>query len=133
MLATSCQAHGIIGLVVDAGVRDTADLTAMHFPVWSKGISAQGTVKSAAGSVNIDIVCAGALVHPGDVIIGDQDGVVVVARQYAAEVAKLGQQREAKEARSRERLRSGELGLDMYGLRDKLKELGVEYRDSDQE
>ena len=133
LLATSCQAHGVVGLVVDAGVRDSADLTAMSFPVWSKGISAQGTVKSAAGSVNIDIVCAGALVHPGDVIVADHDGVVVVPRQHAAELAELGQQRQSKEVRSRERLRSGELGLDMYGLRAKLKELGVEYIDSDGE
>ena len=132
LLAVSCRAHGVVGLVVDAGVRDTADLTAMNFPVWSKTISAQGTVKSSAGSVNIDMVCAGAVVHPGDVIVGDHDGVVVVRRENAAEVARLGQQRQAKEERSRERLRSGELGLDMYGLRPKLAELGVEYVDSDE-
>jgi len=130
LLATSCRAHGVAGLVIDAGVRDTADLTAMEFPVWSKAISAQGTAKATAGSVNIDVVCAGAIVHPGDVIIGDQDGVVVVARQHAAEVAKLGEQRRAKEEISRQKLRAGELGLDMYGLRAKLAELGVEYIDS---
>ena len=130
LLATSCQAHGVAGLVMDAGVRDVADLIAMEFPVWSKSISPQGTVKSAAGSVNIDMVCAGVLVHPGDVIVADQDGVVVVPRQHAAEVAKLGQEREAKEKKSRERFRAGELGLDMYGLRAKLAELGVEYKDS---
>lgn len=127
LLATSCQAHGISGLVIDAGVRDVADLTAMNFPVWAKAISAQGTVKASAGSVNIDVVCAGAIVHPGDVIIADQDGVVVVRREAAEEVARLSQERVAKEQRSRERLRAGELGVDFYGLRAKLKELGVEY------
>jgi 4-hydroxy-4-methyl-2-oxoglutarate aldolase len=131
LLAVSCRAHGVAGLVIDAGVRDTADLVEMKFPVWSKVISAQGTVKSAAGSVNIDVVCAGAIVHPGDVIIGDQDGVVVVPRKGAPAVAKLGEQRRAKEECSREKLRAGELGLDMYNLRPKLVELGVEYTDSE--
>jgi len=130
LLATSCKAHGVAGLVMDAGVRDVADLIAMEFPVWSKAISAQGTVKSTAGSANVEMVCAGALVHPGDIIVGDLDGVVVVRRDHAAEVAKLGQEREAREQKSRERFRSGELGLDMYGLRAKLAELGVEYKDS---
>jgi 4-hydroxy-4-methyl-2-oxoglutarate aldolase len=127
LLATSCQAHGIRGLVIDAGVRDVADLTAMDFPVWSKAISAQGTVKATPGSVNIAVVCAGAIVHPGDVIVGDVDGVVVIKRELAAEVAVLGQKRIEKEQKSRERLKAGELGLDFYGLRAKLKELGVEY------
>jgi len=127
LLATSCQAHGISGLVIDAGVRDVADLTAMNFPVWAKAISAQGTVKASAGSVNIDVVCAGAIVRPGDVIIADQDGVVVVRREAAEEMARLSQERVAKEQISRERLRAGELGVDFYGLRAKLKELGVEY------
>ncbi|HVA93570.1 MAG TPA: 4-carboxy-4-hydroxy-2-oxoadipate aldolase/oxaloacetate decarboxylase [Candidatus Dormibacteraeota bacterium] len=129
LLATSCRAHGITGLIIDAGVRDVADLTAMTFPVFSKAISSQGTVKESAGSVNIDVVCAGALVHPGDIIVGDIDGVVVVQRQDAAEVVRRSEERLAKETRNRERLRSGELGLDMYGLRAKLKQLGVEYVD----
>ncbi len=129
LLAVSCQAHGVVGLVIDAGVRDTADLTAMQFPVWSKAISALGTVKASAGSVNVPIVCAGATIHPGDVIVGDQDGVVVVPRDASLEVAKLGEQRRAKEEETRERLRAGELGLDFYGLRAKLAELGVEYVD----
>lgn len=129
LLATSCQAHGITGLVIDAGVRDVADLTAMSFPVWSKAISAKGTVKASPGSVNIDVVCAGAIVSPGDVIVGDQDGVVVVKRETAEEVARLGAARLEKERKSRERLRAGELGVDFYGLRAKLKELGVEYTD----
>lgn len=129
LLATSCQAHGIRGLVIDAGVRDVADLTAMEFPVWAKAISAQGTVKTTPGSVNVEIVCAGAIVRPGDVIVGDQDGVVVVKREDAAEVALLGQKRIEKEQKSRERLKAGELGVDFYGLRARLKELGVEYID----
>jgi 4-hydroxy-4-methyl-2-oxoglutarate aldolase len=129
LLAVSCRAHGIEGLVIDAGVRDTADITAMQFPVWSKAISAQGTVKATAGYVNVPIVCAGALIHPGDVVVGDQDGVVVVERDSAQEVARLAADRIAKEERNRERYRSGELSLDISGLRAKLKELGVEYID----
>lgn len=131
LLATSCRAHGIVGLVIDAGVRDVADLTGMDFPVWSKAISAQGTVKASPGSVNVEIVCAGALVRPGDVIVGDQDGVVVVRREMAAEIARLGAARIEKEEKSRERLKAGELGMDFYGLRAKLKELGVEYVDNE--
>lgn len=126
LLATSCQARGIAGLVVDAGVRDVAELIAMRFPVWAKTISAQGTVKAAAGWVNVDIVCAGASVKPGDVVVGDADGVVVAPRTTAAEVAEAGERRREKEQHSRERLRAGELGLDLYGLRAKLVELGVE-------
>jgi len=129
LLGVSCQAHGIAGLIIDAGVRDTAELAAMNFPVWSKAISSQGTVKNVAGDINIPVVCAGALVHPGDVIVGDADGVVVVAREAANQVALASQQRIAKEEKSRERLRTGELGLDFYGLRAKLKELGVEFVD----
>lgn len=129
LLATSCQAHGIAGLVIDAGVRDVADLTAMEFPVWSKAISAQGTVKATPGSVNIDVVCAGAIVHPGDCIVGDVDGVVVVKREHASAIAYLGQKRVEKEQMSRAMLKAGELGVDFYGLRAKLKELGVEYVD----
>jgi 4-hydroxy-4-methyl-2-oxoglutarate aldolase len=119
----------VVGLIIDAGVRDTADLAAMQFPVWAKAVSAQGTVKATAGSVNVPIVCAGAMIDPGDVIVADADGVVVVPRHRAAEVARLGDQRRAKEEKSRERLSKGELGVDFYGLRAKLKELGVEYVD----
>jgi 4-hydroxy-4-methyl-2-oxoglutarate aldolase len=129
LLATSCQARGVVGLVIDAGVRDVADLAAMNFPVWSKAVSAQGTVKASPGSVNVEVVCAGAIVRPGDCIVCDQDGVVVVKREMAAEVAQLGAARIEKEQKSRERLRAGELGVDFYGLRAKLKELGVEYVD----
>jgi 4-hydroxy-4-methyl-2-oxoglutarate aldolase len=131
LLAISCRAHGVSGLVIDAGVRDSADLTAMNFPVWSKAVTARGPVRVAAGSVNVEIICAGALVRAGDVIVGDQDGVVVVPLENAVTVGELAQQRQTKEVRNRERFRSGELGLDMYGLRNKLAELGVEYVDAE--
>jgi 4-hydroxy-4-methyl-2-oxoglutarate aldolase len=129
LLAVSARAHGVIGLLIDAGVRDVADLTTMEFPVWSKAISAQGTVKATAGSVNVPVVCAGASIEPGDVIVGDVDGVVVVPRQSAVDVARLGNERLVKEEKSRDRLRKGELGLDFYGLRAKLTELGVKIVD----
>jgi 4-hydroxy-4-methyl-2-oxoglutarate aldolase len=131
LLAVSCRARGVAAMVIEAGVRDVADITAMEFPVWSKAIHAQGTVKATAGSVNRPVVCAGAHVRAGDVIVGDVDGVVVIPRAAAAEVARLGAERVAKEQKSRDRLRSGELGLDFYGLRAKLTELGVQYVDEE--
>lgn len=129
LLAVSARAHGVVGLIIDAGVRDVADLTKMEFPVWSKAVSAQGTVKATAGSVNVPIVAAGALVNPGDVIVADVDGVVIVPRDRASEVVRLGEERLVKEEKSRQRLRNGELGLDFYGLRAKLTELGAQWID----
>ena len=129
LLAVSARARGVAGLVIDAGVRDVADITTMDFPVWAKAISAQGTVKATAGSVNTPVVCAGAIVRAGDAIVGDVDGVVVVSRALADTVAKLGVERVSKEEKSRERLRAGELGLDIYGWRARLADLGVRYVD----
>jgi len=129
LLATSLRAHGVVGLIIDAGVRDVADLTAMQFPVWSKAISAQGTVKATPGWVNTDVVCAGAMVHPGDAIVADIDGVVVVPRELAAQVAALADARIAKEEKSRQDLKAGMLSLDRSGLRAKLEAMGVEWVD----
>jgi 4-hydroxy-4-methyl-2-oxoglutarate aldolase len=129
LLGVSARAHGVVGLITDAGVRDVADLTKMDFPVWSRAVSAEGTVKGRPGSVNVPVVCGGTIVHPGDVIVADVDGVCVVPRRDAAEVARLGADRVAKEEKTREKLRKGELGLDFYGLRAKLTELGIQYVD----
>jgi 4-hydroxy-4-methyl-2-oxoglutarate aldolase len=132
LLATSCRAHGIAGLIIDAGVRDVSEISAMRFPVWAKTISAQGTVKASPGSINVEIVCAGAVVRPGDVVVGDEDGVVIVPRERAADVCQSAAERISKEEATRARLRAGELGLDFYGLRAKLRELGVQYLDEEE-
>jgi len=128
LLATSLASRGVRGLVIEAGCRDVKELSAMRFPVWSRAVSAQGTVKETVGSVNIPVVCAGQLIHPGDLIVADDDGVVVVPRLGATQVAIKSEEREAKEAKTRARLKAGELGLDIYSMREGLAAKGLVYR-----